>query len=330
MKALLSTHAGGPETLVIGDVELPRPGPHEIRIRIAACGVSYPDTLVIEDRYQFKPPRPFSPGQEVAGRIDALDEAVLGMAVGDRVFAVLPFGGMAEYAVVPADRSVLMPDAMPFEHGAVFMGAFGTPYHALVQRAALKPGERLLVIGAAGGVGLGAVQLGSTLGAHVTAAVSSTERLLLAKKHGARDGFVYPLGPFDDKSRRQLSEIFKSSRAAFDVVFDGVGGDYTEAALRATRRNGRLLIIGFPAGVARIPMNLPLLKNYSIVGVFTGSWTERFPDEAALAADGVMAWIKEGKLNPRIDRVLPLERAAEAMSAIADRSVRGRIVLQIR
>jgi NADPH2:quinone reductase len=329
MKALLSRHAGGPETLVIADVELPRPRPHEIRIRIAACGVSYPDTLVIEDRYQLKPPRPFSPGQEVAGRIDALGEAVLGMAVGDKVFAVLPFGGMAEYAVAPADRSVLMPDAMPFEHAAVFMGAFGTPYHALVQRAALKPDERLLVIGAAGGVGLGAVQLGSTLGAHVTAAVSSTERLLLAKKHGAHDGFVYPPGPFDDKLRRQLNEIFKSSGAAFDVVFDAVGGDYTEAALRATRRNGRLLIIGFPAGVARIPMNLPLLKECQILGVFYGAFSAAEPlrDRQNIAA--LLNLYVSGKIRPFVSGRYPLAEAAAALSNLSNRRTTGRVLIEL-
>src|SRR5260370_17730780 len=216
MKALLSTHPGGPETLALADVELPRPGPTEIRIRIAACGVSYPATLMIEDRYQFKPPRPFSPGQEVAGRIDALGSAVFGLAVGDKGFTVLPFGGMAEYATARADRSVLMPDAMPFEDAAVFMGAYGTAYHGLVQRATLQPGERLLVIGAAGGVGLGAVQLGRTLGAHVTAAVSNAERLLLTKKHGAHDGFVYPPGPFVGPSLLYPRVMSKSRAARFN------------------------------------------------------------------------------------------------------------------
>jgi NADPH2:quinone reductase len=327
MKAVLSTHSGGPETLVIGDVELPIPGPAEIRVRIAACGVSYPDTLMIQDRYQFKPPRPFSPGQELAGRIDALGDAVLGMAVGDRVFTVLPFGGMAEYAIARADRSVKMPDTMPFEDAAVFMGAYGTAYHALVQRAALQPGERLLVIGAAGGVGLGAVQLGRTLGAHVTAAVSSEERLLLAKEHGAHDGFVYPQGPFDEKSRRQLSEVFKLNGASFDVVFDTAGGDYTEAALRATRRNGRLLIIGFPAGVARIPMNLPLLKECQIVGVFYGAFSDAEPQRDRENIEALLELYAGGKIRPFVSGTYPLADAATALARMSDRRTTGRLLV---
>jgi NADPH2:quinone reductase len=327
MKALLSTHSGGPETLALADVELPRPGPAEIRIRIAACGVSYPDTLMIEDRYQFKPPRPFSPGQEVAGRIDAFGGAMLGMAVGDRVFTVLPFGGMAEYAIARTDRSVVMPDAMPYEDAAVFMGAYGTAYHALVQRATLRPGERLLVIGAAGGVGLGAVQLGRTLGAHVTAAVSSAERLLLAKEHGAHDGFVYPPGPFHENSRRQLSDVFKSSGAAFDVVFDAAGGDYTEAALRATRRNGRVLIIGFPAGVARIPMNLPLLKECQIVGVFYGAFSNAEPQRDRENIDALLELYVGGKIRPFVSGTYPLADAAAALSRMSSRRNTGRLLV---
>jgi NADPH2:quinone reductase len=327
MKALLSTHSGGPETLALADVELPRPGPAEIRIRIAACGVSYPDTLMIEDRYQFKPPRPFSPGQEVAGRIDAFGGAMLGMAVGDRVFTVLPFGGMAEYAIARTDRSVVMPDAMPYEDAAVFMGAYGTAYHALVQRATLRPGERLLVIGAAGGVGLGAVQLGRTLGAHVTAAVSSAERLLLAKEHGAHDGFVYPPGPFHENSRRQLSDVFKSSGAAFDVVFDAAGGDYTEAALRATRRSGRVLIIGFPAGVARIPMNLPLLKECQIVGVFYGAFSNAEPQRDRENIDALLELYVGGKIRPFVSGTYPLADAAAALSRMSSRRNTGRLLV---
>jgi NADPH:quinone reductase len=327
MKALLSTHSGGPETLVLSEVALPSPGPAEVRIRVGACGVNYPDTLMIEDRYQFKPPRPFSPGQEVAGRIDAVGDAVHGVTLGDRVFAVMPYGGMAEYAVARADKTVRMPEGMHYEDAAVFVGAYGTAYHALVQRAGLQRCERLLVIGAAGGVGLGAVQLAHTLGAHVTAAVSSAERLLLAKRYGANDGFVYPRGPFDETSRRRLSEVFKATGAAFDIVFDAAGGDYTEAALRATQRNGRLLIIGFPAGVARIPMNLPLLKQCQIVGVFYGAFSDAEPERDRENVDALLQLYASKKISPLVSETYTLEHAADALSHMSNRRSTGRLVV---
>ena len=326
MKALVSRTVGGPESLCVEEIALPEPGPGEVRIRVTACGVSYPDTLIIADRYQFKAPRPFSPGQEIAGRIDALGAGVSGLSLQDRVLAVLPFGGMAEYTVLGAERCLAIPDAMDVEDAAVFLGAFGTAYHALVQRAGLKAGDRLLVLGAAGGVGLGAIQLARVFGADVTAAVSDPGRGELAERHGAARTLIYPRGPFDEAAHGQLRELLKRA-GPFDVVFDAVGGAYTEAALRATARNGRLLIIGFPAGIAKIPMNLPLLKQCQIVGVFYGAFAAAEPaaDRENIAA--LLRLYLAGKIKPFISRRYPLADAPRALADMMERRGMGRLLV---
>jgi NADPH2:quinone reductase len=329
MKALLSKSVGGPETLVLEDVPSPEPKAGQAVVAVKACGVNYPDVLIIEDRYQFRPPRPFSPGGEVAGVVKALGEGVTGVKVGDRVLANNTAGGMAQELALDAGRLVPIPDSMPFDEAAAFIMTYGTSYYALKDRGFLKPGQSLLVLGAAGGVGLAAVELGKVMGARVIAAASSEEKVELAKAHGAESGVVYPAGPFDRDGQKALADLFKQAcgPAGVDLVYDGVGGDYAEAALRSMAWEGRFLVVGFPAGIPRIPLNLTLLKGCEIVGVFWG---------AAVARDGaahrrnvaeLMELYAAGKIRPYISERFPLERGAEAITHLASRKAMGKVVV---
>ena len=329
MKALLSRTPGGPETLTLEEVPAPVPGRGQLLIGVRACGVNFPDTLIIEDRYQLRPPRPFSPGAEVAGVVEAVGEGVSRPAVGERVIGWAGFGGMAEKLVVPAAQCTPIPDSMEFETAAAFMMTYGTSHHALKDRAALKPGETLLVLGAAGGVGLAAVELGKAMGARVVAAVSSPEKAALAEAHGADSSIVYPTGPFDTDGRKALAKLFKDAvgEAGADVVYDPVGGDYAEAALRAIAWEGRFLVVGFPAGIPKLPLNLTLLKSCQVVGVFWGAFVAREPARARANSAELLALYNEGKLRPDVSAVYPLARAAEAITALANRTARGKLVI---
>lgn len=251
MKAVLSRAVGGPETLTFEEIADPTAGKGEVVVRVAACGVNYPDALIIEDRYQFKPERPFSPGGEVAGVVESVGEGVKHVKAGDRVLAFCGWGGFAEKVRVEARRCMTIPDAMPFEDAAALLMTYGTTYYALKDRAALKPGETLLVLGAAGGVGSAAIELGKAMGARVIAAASSDEKIAAAKDWGADDGIVYPRGPFDRDGQKKLADLFKGAcgETGANVIYDAVGGDYTEASLRAIAWEGRHLVIGFPAGI---------------------------------------------------------------------------------
>ena len=329
MKALLSRTPGGPETLTLEEVPAPVPGRGQLLIGVRACGVNFPDTLIIEDRYQLRPPRPFSPGAEVAGVVEAVGEGVSRPAVGERVIGWAGFGGMAEKLVVPAAQCTPIPDSMEFETAAAFMMTYGTSHHALKDRAALKPGETLLVLGAAGGVGLAAVELGKAMGARVVAAVSSSEKAALAEAHGADSSIVYPTGPFDVDGRKALAKLFKDAvgEAGADVVYDPLGGDYAEAALRAIAWEGRFLVVGFPAGIPKLPLNLTLLKSCQVVGVFWGAFVAREPARARANSAELLALYNEGKLRPDVSAVYPLARAAEAITALANRTARGKLVI---
>ncbi|MEQ8233906.1 MAG: NADPH:quinone oxidoreductase family protein [Gammaproteobacteria bacterium] len=331
MKAMLSTAPGGPDTLELKDIATPEPGAGEVRIRVHACGVNYPDTLIIEDKYQFRPERPFSPGGEVAGEIDAVGEGVDGLAIGDRVIGMISWGGMAEYVITRAVKCAPMPDDMPWDEAAAFVFTYGTSYHALKQRAALGDGDTLLVLGAAGGVGLAAVELGHAMGARVIAAASSEEKVALAKAHGAADGVVYPRGPFDKDGAKALAQLFKDAvgKHGADVVYDGVGGDYAEAALRAIAWEGRFLVVGFPAGIPRIPLNLALLKGCQIVGVFWGAYAERDPAENAQNIAEMVAMYQAGKIRPHVSAHYPLAQAGQAIRDLAERRAMGKIVVMI-
>jgi len=331
MKALLSKICGGPETLVLDDVPEPLPGPGEVRIAVRACGVNYPDLLIIQDLYQYKPPRPFAPGAEVAGVIDAVGEGVERLRAGDRVLMSPVRNGMAEKAVGLAGNCWKIPDAMPFDQAAALLMTYGTSQHALKDRAQLRSGETLLVLGAAGGVGLAAVELGKAMGARVIAAASSEEKLALARDHGADLGVQYPAGPLDKTQARALTDRFKAACApdGAQVIYDGVGGDYTEAALRAIGWQGRHLVVGFPAGIPKLPLNLPLLKSCQIVGVFWGEFTSRFPALHAANVAALMTLYLEGCIKPAVTERFPLARGGEAIARLGAREARGKVVVVI-
>ncbi len=331
MKAIVSEQVGGPETLVLRELPTPEPRPGEVRLRVHACGVNYPDALMLEDKYQFRPERPFAPGGEVAGVVDAVGEEVEGFKPGDRVIALLGHGGMAEYAVAKVGKCVHMPDAMPFDEAAAFIFTYGTSWHALKQRASLKAGDTLLVLGAAGGVGLAAVELGAAVGARVIAAVSSEEKLELAKKHGAADGVVYPRGPFDKDGTKALADLFKGvcGKQGANVIYDAVGGDYAEAALRAITWEGRFLVVGFPAGIPRIPLNLALLKGCQIVGVFWGAFTDRDVAGNQRNNDELIAFYNAGKIRPYVSARVTLPDAGTAIRALSERRALGKLVVTI-
>ena len=331
MRAVLSKAVGGPETLVVEEVPDPTPLAGEVVIAIKACGVNYPDVLMIEDKYQFKPPRPYSPGGEVAGIVESIGASVTQMKVGDRVIGSTGFGGMAEKIALPAGRCIPMPDAMPFDEASAFILTYGTSHYALKQRAQLKAGETLLVLGAAGGVGLAAVELGKAAGARVIAAASSQEKVDLAIAHGAESGVVYPTGPFDRDGQKALAELFKSAcgPSGADVVYDAVGGDYAEAALRAIAWEGRFLVIGFPAGIPKIPLNLTLLKSCQIVGVFWGAFTARAPQENQENIKDLLGLYAEGKIRPHVSERFPLEQAGEAIRHLGARKAQGKVVVTI-
>ena len=329
MKALLSKTPGGPATLVLEDIPEPTPGRGEIRIAVQACGVNFPDSLIIEDRYQLRPPRPFAPGAEVAGVVDAVGEDVSQKLIGQRMIGWVGFGGMAEKIVLKADRAAPMPDAMPFDVAASFVLTYGTSQHALKDRGGIQPGETLLVLGAAGGVGLAAVELGKAYGARVVAAVSSQAKADLAKAHGADHTIVYPQGPFDGDGRKALSRLFKDAvgEDGANVVYDPVGGDYTEAALRAIAWEGRLLVVGFPAGIAKLPLNLTLLKSCQVMGVFWGAFVARDPEKSRANLAELLALYGAGKLRPEISGRYPLARGGEAIAALANREAAGKLVV---
>jgi NADPH2:quinone reductase len=329
MKAMLSRRAGGPESLELAELPDPTPGAGEVVIAVKACGVNYPDSLIIEDRYQFKPPRPFAPGGEVAGLVEAVGAGVTACKPGDRVIGSLTWGGMAEKVALPAARCTPMPPDMPFDEASALVLAYGTSIHALKDRAKLKAGETLLVLGAAGGVGLSAVELGKAFGARVIAAASSQEKVDLARKQGADTGLVYPPGPFDKAGARALADLFKAAcgENGADVIYDPVGGDYSEAALRAIAWEGRFLVVGFPAGIPRLPLNLTLLKGCQVVGVFWGGFAQR--DRKANAANiaELMQLYTGGAIKPLVSERYPLARAGEAIARLAARKAMGKVVV---
>lgn len=329
MKALRSHAVGGPETLTLDEVESPVPGPGQVRVRVKACSINFPDVLIIQDLYQFKPPRPFAPGGEASGVVDAVGEGVTQWKVGDRVIASTGNGGLSEEIVVDAARLWALPDYASFETGASLLMTYGTNMHGLLDRGRLKAGETLLVLGAAGGIGLSAVELGKAYGARVIAAVSSEEKAEAAREAGADDVVIYPRAPFDKDQSKALAEAFKAACGpnGADVIYDVVGGDYSEPALRSIAWEGRFCVVGFPAGIARLPLNLTLLKSCDVCGVFWGAWVAREPAANAAHIATLFELLKAGKINPKISATFPLERGGEAITMLAERKAIGKVVV---
>lgn len=322
MKAMLCKKLGPPSDLVLEDIPSPQPGKKEVLVTIKACSLNFPDTLIIQGLYQFKPKLPFAPGSDISGVVKAVGEGVKHVKVGDEVFGLVPHGGFAEEVIVPSNSCFPKPPMMTHPIAASFMMAYGTSYHALKDRAKLKEGETLLVLGASGGVGLAAVELGKLMGAKVIAAASTDEKLAVCKEKGADELINYT----KEDLKKRVKELTDGKGA--DVVYDPVGGDYTEAALRATAWEGRFLIVGFPAGIAKIPMNLPLLKGCQIVGVFWGSFAMRTPNKNIQNTMELMKMYGEGKLIPHIHATYPLEKAADALQEMMDRKVKGKVIIE--
>ena len=331
MRALLSNEPGGPDTLRLEEVPPPQAGPGELLVRVRAAAINFPDVLIIEDKYQLRPPRPFASGGEIAGEIESVGEGVEGWSPGDRVVAVTGFGGLAEKVVIPARSAFRLPEERSFEDGSALLLTYATSIHALLDRGKLQAGQTLLVLGAAGGVGLAAVELGKAYEARVIAAVSSDEKAQAARDAGADEAIVYPSGPFDRDGQKALAQLFKDAvgPAGADIVFDPVGGDYSEAALRAIGWEGRFLVVGFPAGIPKLPLNLTLLKSCDVCGVFWGAFAARDPKANAAHVETLFKLWRQGMISPRVSATYPLERGGEAIAAMAGRRVIGKLVVTI-
>ena len=324
MKAVICEKYGPPDSLVVKDLPSPRAGPGEVVITVRAASVNFPDVLIIENKYQFKPPLPFSPGSELAGVVKEVGEGVSGWKAGERVMAFTTYGAFAEEVKTEASRLSRLPGKMSFEEGAAFLLTYATSDHALRDRAALAAGETLLVLGAAGGVGLAAVEIGKALGARVIACASSEEKLAVCREHGADETINYA-----SEDLRERLKALTGGRGP-DVIYDPVGGLYTEAAFRSIAWRGRLLVVGFAAGdIPKLPLNLALLKGASVVGVFWGDFARREPKQFADSLRQIAAWYEAGKLRPHVSKKFPLEKAAEALKLMAARQVKGKVVLTV-
>ena len=322
MKAVLCKAWGPPETLAVEDIAEPEPGPGEVVVAVKAAGLNFLDTLIIEGKYQYKPELPFSPGAEVAGVVSAVGRHVAGLAEGDRVMAYLAWGGCREKVVVAAGQVVPLPSGIGFEAAAGLTVTYGTTIHALRDRAQMKPGETLAVLGAAGGVGQAAIEVGKVMGARVIACASSDEKLAFCRRLGADETVNYSQGDLK-LALRDLTD-----GKGVDVVYDAVGGGFTEPALRALAWNGRLLVIGFAAGeIPRIPLNLVLLKGCQIVGVFWGEHARREPERHRTNMDALLNWCASGRIKPHVHRTYALEETPAALQAIARREVIGKAIV---
>ena len=331
MKALLSTAIGGPDTLVLGELPEPVAGKGQVVVAIKACAINFPDTLMIEDKYQIKPPRPFAPGGEIAGIVEAVGEGVSGFAVGDRVMAGCGTGGLTEKIAVSEHNLYKMPDSMPFEDGASILMTYGTSIHALKDRGHMKPGANVLVLGGAGGIGISAIELVKAWGGRAVAGVSSEAKAEIARNAGADEVVVYARQPFDKDQSKALAEQFKAAAGpnGFDIIYDTVGGDYSEPAVRSIAWEGRFLVVGFPAGIAKLPLNLTLLKSCDVCGVFWGAFAAREPERNRANIAELFELYAAGKIKPVISGTYPLEKGGEAIAMLGNREAVGKLVVTI-
>ncbi len=329
MKALRTHATGGPETLTLDEVDTPTPGKGEVLVAVKACAINFPDTLIIRDLYQFKPERPFAPGGEIAGVVEAVGEGVTAFKVGDKVLAGIGNGGLAEKVVVNAGRMFPVPDGVSLEKAASLLMTYGTTIHGLKDRGHIKAGDTVLVLGAAGGVGLSAVELAKAFGARVVAAVSSEEKGEVARKAGADEVVVYPRGEMDKDASKELANAFKAACGpeGANIVYDIVGGQYSEPALRSIAWEGKFLVVGFPAGIAKMPLNLTLLKSCDIAGVFWGAFTAREPVKFRQQVEELFALMKAGKIDPLVSETFPLERGGDAIAKLESREAVGKLVV---
>ncbi|NQD92357.1 NADPH:quinone oxidoreductase family protein [Pseudomonas sp. CrR25] len=325
MKAVLCKAFGPAETLVLEEVASPVAKANEILLDVHAAGVNFPDTLIIEGKYQFKPPFPFSPGGEAAGVVRAVGDKVGHLKVGDRVMALTGWGSFAEQVAVPGYNAMPIPASMDFTSAAAFGMTYGTSMHALKQRANLQAGETLLVLGASGGVGLAAVEIGKAMGARVIAAASSAEKLDVAKAAGADELIDYSVSNLKDEVKRL------TGGQGADVIYDPVGGDLFDAAIRSIAWNGRLLVVGFASGrIPELPVNLALLKGAAVVGVFWGAFAQRQPQDNAANFQQLFAWHAAGKLKPLVSQTFPLHQTGAAIDTLGQRRALGKVVVQVR
>lgn len=322
MKALVCVEHGGPEKLVIQDLPSPQPGKGEVRVRMKAAGVNFPDVLIIQNLYQFKPPLPFSPGGEAAGIVDAVGEGVTRFKPGDHVIAMIGNGAFREEFLATERQLQPIPADMPFDAAAGFTMTYGTSHYALKQRAHLQKGETLLVLGASGGVGLAAVDLGRIMGARVIAAASTAEKLAICREHGADEVINYAT----EDLKARVKELTGGKGA--DVIYDPVGDRYADPAFRTIAWNGRYLVIGFAGGeIPKLPLNLPLIKGGSIVGVFWGAFTQHEPELHQQNMKELFDWFRAGRIKPHISGHFPLERGAEAIRMLMDRQAKGKVII---
>ena len=325
MKAVLCKAFGPADTLVIEEVNSPEIKKNEVLLDVHAAGINFPDTLIIEGKYQFKPPFPFSPGGEAAGVISAVGEKVSHLQVGQRVMALTGWGSCAEQVAVPAYNILPMPEGMDFPTAAAFSMTYGTAIHALKQRGALQERETLLVLGASGGVGLAAIEIGKAMGARVIAAASSAEKLEVARQAGADELINY----HDEDVRERLKTLTKGQ--GVDVIIDPVGGDLFETVFRSIAWNGRMLVIGFASGtIPSLPANLPLLKGAAVIGVFWGAFAQRQPQDNVANFQQLFAWYAQGKLKPLVSQTFPLEETAAAINTLGARKAVGKLVIKVR
>jgi NADPH2:quinone reductase len=323
MKAILCSRYGGPDDLELKDIAEPTAGPGEAVVTVKAAALNFFDTLLIAGKYQVKPPFPFSPASELAGVVASVGPGVTGLAAGDRVVGWMGSGAARERVVIKAERLAKLPDNLDFDRAAGLTVTYGTTVHALKDRAQLTAGETLAVLGAAGGTGLAAVELGKLMGARVIACASSAEKLDFARAHGADETIDYASEDLKDALRRV------TGGRGVDVVYDPVGGAYAEAAVRSMAWGGRFLVIGFAAGeIPKLPLNLVLLRGCDVRGVFWGQFTERFPERHRANMAELLTWCAEGKLSAHVHAVYPLERTAEALKALSDRKAMGKILLR--